>query len=600
MSRIRIDYNEEEQTACLRALDDCSDSQWGAIRRFWEERYPQLTTNEHRALSLPWWAFLSSRDSFRYVMTVNAISGLDVSGRTKELLLEAIRRANQYAEAQKQHTVLNPQQVEPRLSEIGFERKLLPYQLRNVSALINLPSAATFSVPGAGKTTEALAYYFLNRAEKDKLFIVAPKNAFVAWEDELPACVPGIPFGFLRLTGGQSRIHDILAHDPEAVIISYQQLPRVMNEIRMYLERNQVFLFIDESHRMKRGQDGVHGAAILGLSHLAKRKLILSGTPMPNSPLDLVPQFTFLYPEFSTKPEDVVERLRPVFVRTTKKELGLEPPQRILHKVAMSDAQARLYEVLASDTARHLAGLDVRDRLKFRHFARCVQHMLQAASNPALLVSSDLSNNPILMDAISEGVSNKLQTASSLTRAWVKKGHKVLIWSSFVKTIEHLAGLLADIGAEYIHGGVTTSEDDDDFDSRESKIREFNREDSSCRVLVANPAACSEGISLHHVCHHAIYVDRNYNAAQYLQSEDRIHRIGLAKETKTLITILCSAGTIDESVNRRLQVKVANMGQVLDDPNLNIKPLDLDQEDEVEGLDADDIQDLRQLLGVTQ
>jgi SNF2 family DNA or RNA helicase len=598
MPRIRIDYDEDRQFACLNALEDCTDSQWSAIRRFWEERYPQLITNEYRGLSLPWWAFLSSRDSFRYVLSINGVSGLDVSGRAQELLVEAKKRADRYVDAETYRVTLSPQEIESRLSEIGFERKLLPYQVRNVSTLVNLLSGATFSVPGAGKTTEALAYYFLTRSEKDKLLVIAPKNAFVAWEDELPACMPGVKFGFVRLTGGQSRINDILSRNPEALIISYQQLPRVIHEVRVYLESNPVFLFIDESHRMKRGQGGVHGAVILGLSHLAKRKLILSGTPMPNSPADLVPQFMFLYPEFTTKPEDVVEKLKPVFVRTTKKELGLETPQRILHKVPMSNAQAKLYEILASDAARRLAGFDVRDRLMFRHFARCVQHMLQAASNPALLLSSELSNNKILMDALAEGVSSKLQAASALTREWVKDGQKVLIWSSFVKTVEHLAGLLSDIGAHYIHGGVTTSEEGDDYDSRESKIREFNKEDSPCRVLVANPAACSEGISLHHVCHRAIYVDRNYNAAQYLQSEDRIHRIGLSKDVKTFITILCSPGTIDESVNRRLQLKVANMGQVLDDPNLNIKPLDLDEEDEIEGLDAGDIEDLRQLFGI--
>lgn len=57
-------------------------------------------------------------------------------------------------------------------------------------------------------------------------------------------------------------------------------------------------------------------------------------------------------------------------------------------------------------------------------------------------------------------------------------------------------------------------------------------------VMVANPAAASEGVSLHRVCHHAIYLDRTFNAAHYLQSEDRIHRFGLPKDQETIVEIV--------------------------------------------------------------
>jgi len=428
--------------------------------------------------------------------------------------------------------------------------------------------------------------------------VIAPKNAFVAWEDELPACFPGVDFDFVRLTGGQSRISQLLRDDPTAVIISYHQLPRVMNEVASYLIRNRSYMFIDESHRMKRGASGVHGSSILNLAHLPKRKLLLSGTPMPNAPDDLVAQFNYLYPENAGSPDQVIERFRRVFVRTTKGELGLSPPHRLLRPVPMTPAQQRLYSALATDAGRHLQGLSVSDRLRFRRFARCVQYMIQAASNPSLLVSSSLAGHELLTDVIAEGVSAKLECASSLARNWVGEGHKVLIWSTFVSTVEHLAGLLADIGAEYIHGGVATSEDPDAYDTREAKIRDFNDADSNCHVLVANPAACSEGISLHHVCHRAIYVDRNYNAAHYIQSEDRIHRIGLPPGVQTYITILSSPGTVDESVDRRLQAKVSSMQLVLDDPDMSIQPLNLDADDDVEGLDAEDVDDLRRMLGI--
>lgn len=317
---------------------------------------------------------------------------------------------------------------------------------------------------------------------------------------------------------------------------------------------------------------------------------------MPNSSTDLVSQFRFLFPEVRTDAETVVDDFQPFFVRTTKGELGLPPIERIRIDVEMSVTQRRLYESLASDAARHLAGLNVRDRLRFRSVGRCVQYMLQAASNPGLLASSAIREHDLLTAALADGVSIKMQEACRIAREWVGEGRKVLIWSGFVKTVEHLAGLLADVGAEYIHGGIGTDDDDENLESREAVIRRFNDPDSSCRVLVANPAACSEGISLHHVCHNALYVDRNYNAAQHLQSEDRIHRIGLAKDVRTYIVVLTTPGTIDESVARRLESKVERMGVALNDPNLNISPIPLDEM--ADEIDADDLEDLKALLRV--
>src|SRR5262249_7274827 len=119
----------------------------------------------------------------------------------------------------------------------------------------------------------------------------------------------------------------------------------------------------------------------------------------------------------------------------------------------------------------------------------------------------------------------------------------------------------------------------------------------NCMVLVANPAACGEGISLHEVCHHAIYVDRNYNAAQYLQSEDRLHRLGLKK--RPIIEILACPATVDMSVNSRLITKVRLMGAVLTDYNLNIAPISFDPADinnDEQMDDADGVSLLEHLL----
>ena len=61
--------------------------------------------------------------------------------------------------------------------------------------------------------------------------------------------------------------------------------------------------------------------------------------------------------------------------------------------------------------------------------------------------------------------------------------------------------------------------------------------DPHCALLIANPAAAGEGISLHTVCHNAIYLDRSYVSTHYLQSIDRIHRLGLRPDQETHIHI---------------------------------------------------------------
>lgn len=105
----------------------------------------------------------------------------------------------------------------------------------------------------------------------------------------------------------------------------------------------------------------------------------------------------------------------------------------------------------------------------------------------------------------------------------------------------------------------------------------------------------SEGVSLHHACHDAVYLDRTFNAGQY-QSLDRIHRLGLAPGTETRITFLNCVNTIDETVDGRVRVKAARLAQLLSDPNLVTMAL---PDDDAYGswVDPDDLDALFAHLG---
>ena len=105
---------------------------------------------------------------------------------------------------------------------------------------------------------------------------------------------------------------------------------------------------------------------------------------------------------------------------------------------------------------------------------------------------------------------------------------------------------------------------------RAAELRRF-LQDLDCAVLISNPATLGEGISLHQVCHDAIYVDRDFQAGRYLQSLDRIHRLGLTPDTETRITVLAakeSVVSVDDIVAMRLAEKLDFMGRILDDPEV--------------------------------
>jgi SNF2 family DNA or RNA helicase len=211
--------------------------------------------------------------------------------------------------------------------------------------------------------------------------------------------------------------------------------------------------------------------------------------------------------------------------------------------------------------------------------------LLKFVSNPALLIPElERSEAAALRDILLDEDSRKIEYAVARARILAAQDRKCIIWSSFVDNVEVIANRLADLGAEFIHGGVEVGSEEDD--TRERRIKQFHK-DPYRFVLVANPAAAGEAISLHTVCHNAIYVDRTYNAAQFLQSEDRIHRVGLPKDTVTEVEILVAPDTIDESVNRRLIQKVEVMGRVLNDPSLQIDLNYEDPDDVEEVVDAD-------------
>jgi hypothetical protein len=185
-----------------------------------------------------------------------------------------------------------------------------------------------------------------------------------------------------------------------------------------------------------------------------------------------------------------------------------------------------------------------------------------------------------------------------LARQLAKQGRKSVIWTIFTDTIEQMAAGLADLNPVTLYGAIPSG-DPNDPNTREGRIRRIH-EDPSCMVLIANPAAAGEGINLHMAVHEALYLDRSYVSTHFLQSVDRIHRLGLPPDVVTNVHIFQTKapqglGCIDHSVSRRLGQKIRALQQLLDDKDLH--QVAFDEENSEEPIEYDvEFQDLVDLV----
>lgn len=499
---------------------------------------------------------------------------------------------------------LSDDEVRNLLKCAGFvKRELRPFQMRDLRRLLALENGANFSVPGAGKTTVSLALHLLTRKPGRHFLVVCPKAAFPAWREVVDEnMAPDAPNGnaeqFTILSGTGATIQKSLNSGATRFVINYDLLISHPDIVQAYLASHPTHLLLDESHRMKAGFRSQRGALLLSLAALPIRRDILTGTPMPQSEADISSQLNFLWPGLGygeeiaagRPPRDVLGHL---YVRTTKDELGLTPPERIFTKVPMADGQLALYSIVKNETLAELSKFGKSNGPDLFKAKRSVMRLLQLSSNPTLALNAITRNTPgfnsgIVERVLTEGPSTKMRAVEARVRELFAKGRKTVVWTIFTDTILQMEGLLSDMNPVSLYGSIKSGEPSD-LETREGRIRRFH-EDPNCAVLIANPAAAGEGISLHHVCHDALYLDRTYVSTHYLQSIDRIHRLGLPPGVETNIEIFQTMtapglGCIDHSVSRRLAKKIREMQKMLDDTDLH--KIALDEENADEPIDYD-------------
>ena len=524
-------------------------------------------------------------------------------------------------------------------------RKLLPHQEQAVLHALTAGNAANFSVPGAGKTASTLAVATAHLASRtiDLVLVVGPLSCFGPWENEARAALGNlIKVRRVRGNASQRRATYASAERGEIIVMSYATAAADRLALIELCQSFKVMLVVDESHRIKRFRGGLWAPALIEIARHARVKMILSGTPMPQNGRDLFSQLNVLWPageltgprdDFATRVDrdfdSVLNAVQPFVSRTPKTALGLTPYVVERHEVPIQGIQAEIYDLIESNFRQRIAGADSwRAKLDALKRGRPIR-LLQAATNPDLLNKNDNyyhvprvdPANPSLMDRLAgyRGIEQpaKSQYALALVKSIAAKGEKVVCWSNFVPNLDHFTELVRSVGIRcfQIDGRVATGDEalDDrpqlpaaspeDADTREKIIDDFLGYDGAA-VLVTNPASCSESISLHRTCHTAIYLDRTYDCALFLQSIDRIHRLGLPAGVTVNVHILMATmdgrSTIDQLVDASLTRKEATMLQLLQGAELRPIEQSDDPLETAEGSDDDLAALLRFLLGESE
>ena len=500
-------------------------------------------------------------------------------------------------------------------------RQLKDHQVKAALHLLSVENGANFSVPGSGKTTVVLTVFEKLRIENkvDVLFVVGPPACFAPWRYEYESVLGRKP-SWEVLAGGDadSRRTKYLVNQQTArdlYLTTFQTLQRDWEDVCAMFQHQGVrfYLVIDEAHYIKQ-LGGEWAKAVLNVAPHAVRRCILTGTPFPKSYGDAFNLFDVLWPQASpitehdrqkiryaeqqkddkTASEILTQAIDPLFYRVRKKDLGLAAQN--FHEpvfVKMKPNEKLIYDSIVDrirdvSKEQYFRDINLLMRLKRGRMIRlrqCVSYTKLLGSAVEDYNEDLLGVSPALADIIKHY--DKLERPAKFDRAlmmiqdFVDKGQKVVLWANFVGTLKALKKhcLLQQISAELIYGETPTETRclQEEL-TREEIIERFVASDSGLDVLIANPAACAESISLHKTCSHAIYYDLSYNCAQYLQSLDRIHRVGGSENKEAHYYFLQYEDTIDGDILQNVQQKAARMAAIID-KEYGIYSLDMFDED---------------------
>ena len=446
----------------------------------------------------------------------------------------------------------------PRLDA---KKEAFAYQLEAVDFVAARPYAAVFHEQGLGKTKIAIdvALRWLAEEEVDTVVIFTKKGLIANWQRELKNHTFLIP---AVLTESGRSNYFVFTSAVRIVLAHFEVAKKEIERLKTWLGTRRVAAILDEATKIK-NPDAALTQAFFELAPLFARRVIMTGTPVANRPFDIWAPIYFLdqgralgqdfaqfksstdlsrglhhdepaFRAFQSRLAGVHEALVGISVRETKDGGRISLPRKEF--VAISTewelAQAELY-------------LQVKDELRavVMRDGKLVSEETEVVLK-RLLRLIQVASNPRLVDDGYEGRPGKLSTLHDLVADISRSGEKVIVWTSFNANCEWLAKELKSFGAIALHGKIP-------MDRRNSAVKWF-LENTDDQVLVATPGAAKEGLTLT-VANHVIFYDRTYSLDDYLQAQDRIHRVSQIKTC--YVYRLLMRDSVDEWIDSLLEEK---------------------------------------------
>lgn len=517
---------------------------WDSIKRVW--RLPSVTVDNVTSFRTLLEEFPATQEAKEVIATVEA---------------QVQHFQNQLAEGL-EIKVHGPQ------TTVSLPIRVQPYehQVRAFEFCRRLDHSALLMEQGTGKTLVAIALlgHWWKTEGLQRALIVAPKSVMPEWGRQFEE-LADFPHQLVLLIGSLEERKDLLKNWPEGsglqvAVVNYEATWRMIEELKDW---DPQIVITDESQKIKNIK-AQQTKAVTALGRTAKHRLILTGTPVTQSPLDFFAQYRFLDPRiFGTNftkfrsryalmggyggyqvigyqnLEELAAKAHSIAFRVTKEEC-LDLPETV-NQFVYADLEAeakKLYQTLRKEAI-----------IKFSE--------TEQVTAPIVLTEL-LRLQQITGGFISTGENNykqvsqaKLQVTKELLEEMKEANKKVVIFARFVPEVEALAKIAQDLGmSAFALTGKTSIED------RQQALKELQLGD--LQVFIAQIATGGVGITLT-AADTAIFYSTDFSLANYEQAKARLHRIG--QKNSVVYIHLMAKGTIDEEVMRRLSAKqdIANL-----------------------------------------
>ena len=320
---ISIKYHNGDRRWVLIQIHDSGGPYWRRLKHSLLDRDLENTYSmDQKSIVVPRLSFVSMyQEIFQAIRDMGLGNDVDLQTQVEEDLMRFIDLKMRRTELSEVLPEIPHEDILAKLVLSGWDMDSITpteFQLKNLSRMCAYPDgAASFSVPGAGKTIEGCAFFAFHKNPDSRMIVTLPRVGYIAWEEELEKCLglkPGTDV--IRIDGRVEENQQTVEQNPEATVflITYGRFMRNENLIFDILDRHECFLVLDESHRIK--NESQRSMAVRSLSHLAKHRLILSGTPTPNETGDIERQYEFLYPGFNLPLDRIVDEMKKIQVRT--------------------------------------------------------------------------------------------------------------------------------------------------------------------------------------------------------------------------------------------------------------------------------------------